>query len=171
MLLFCCCNDDKFRQILFSQVQFTNQHTTNMKTLLILVILLAEQKMAISSEMNKRSAATEWWKGAPTSFLPSSPAAIEVAKEKQNKEEGPDHLTNGRHGILSIYFPRSFFLTIPIRTIMLWLLQGRWKVFLMSVGKYYVCNCARIQKSVDQFFVFTKYWIHTLPTHFHRSWI
>ena len=105
VLLFCCCNDDKFRQILFSQVQFTNQHTINMKTLLILVILLAEQKMAISSEMNKKSTATEWWKGASTSFLPSSPAAIEVAKEKQNKEEGPDHLTNGRHGILFIYFP------------------------------------------------------------------
>ena len=102
-------NDDKFRQILFSQVQSTNQHTINMKTLFILVILLAVQKMAISSEMNKKSAATEWWKGASTSFLPSSPAAIEVAKEKQNKEEGPDHLTNGRHGILSIYFPRSFF--------------------------------------------------------------
>ena len=93
-------NDDKFRQILFSQVQSTNQHTINMKTLFILVILLAVQKMAISSEMNKRSTATEWWKGAPTSFLPSSPAAIEVAKEKQNKEEGPDHLTNGRHGTL-----------------------------------------------------------------------
>ena len=102
-------NDDKFRQILFSQVQSTNQHTINMKTLFILVILLAVQKMAISSEMNKKSTVTEWWKGAPTSFLPSSPAAIEVAKEKQNKEEGPDHLTNGRHGILSIYFPRSFF--------------------------------------------------------------
>ena len=119
MLLFCCCNDDKFKQILFSQVQSTNQHTIKMKTLLILVILLAGQKMAISSEMNKKSTATEWWKGASTSFLPSSPAAIEVAKEKQKLEEGPEHLTNGRHGILSIYFPQILFLTIPIRKIML----------------------------------------------------
>ena len=106
VLLFCCCNDDKFRQILFSQVQFTNQHTINMKRILIL-ILLAAQKMAISSETNKKSTAIEWWKGTSSSFLPSFPAAFE---EKQNKEEGPDHLTNGRHGILSIYFPfpRSF---------------------------------------------------------------
>ena len=89
-----------------------------MKTLLIL-ILLAAQKVAISSEMIEKSAAAEWWKGASTSFLPSSPAAIEVVKEKQKLEEGPDHLTNGRHGILSIYFPRSFFRTIPIRKIML----------------------------------------------------
>ena len=108
MLLFCCCNDDKFRQILFSQVQYTNQPTINMKTLFILM-LLAAQKVAISSEMNKKSAAAEWWKGASTSFLPSSPAAIEVVKEKQNKEEGPDHLTNGRHGILSnATFPDLF---------------------------------------------------------------
>ena len=103
-------NDDKFRQILFSQVQSTNQHTINMKTLFILVILLAVQKMAISSEMTKKSTATKWWKGAPTSFLPSSPAAIEVAKEKQNKEEGPDHLTNGRHGTLYLStYPDLFF--------------------------------------------------------------
>ena len=112
VLLFCWCNDDKFRQILFSQVQFTNQHTINMKTLFILVILLAEQKMAISSEMNKKSTATEWWKGASTSFLPSSPAAIEVAKEKQNKEEGPDHLTNGRHG--SILHSCNFMIPAPL---------------------------------------------------------
>ena len=112
-----------------------------MKTLLI-IILLAVQKMAISSEMNKKSAATEWWKGASTSFLPSSSAAIEVAKEKQNKEnkeEGLDHLTNGRHGILSIYFPRSFFLTIPIRTMMLGFCKAS-RIFLNFGRQTHICS-------------------------------
>ena len=109
-----------------------------MKTLLI-IILLAVQKMAISSEMNKKSAATEWWKVAPTSFLPSSPAAIEVAKEKRNKEEGPDHFTNGRHGILSIYFPRSFFLTIPIRTMMLGFCKAS-RIFLNFGRQTHICS-------------------------------
>ena len=132
-----------FRQILFSQVQFTNQHTINMKRILIL-ILLAAQKMAISSETNKKSTAIEWWKGTSSSFLPSFPAAFE---EKQNKEEGPDHLTNGRHGILSIYFPfpRSF-CEHPHQYKYL-SFQGQWK--LLKFGwAYYICICAGNQKGL-----------------------